>query len=130
MFMIITFTDFLIWNELHFPWFAQIRSGPHIPSAPVVSACAALHVQSSVATGVRGTDVDPTQRPAVRQPSGYFSLALLIATVIPTSNHRADCSHGQHRLCPIHFDSEIHRSLCFFPERDYLSNSNWSEWEE
>ena len=123
----ITFTDILICNELHFPWFAQIRPGPHIPSAPVVSACADLHVQSSVATGVRGTYVDPTQRPAVRHPSGYFSLALLIATVIPTSNHRAACSHGQHRLCPIHFYSEIHRSLCFFPERDYLSDSNWSE---
>lgn len=82
----VTFTDFWIWNELHFPRFAQIRPGPHTPSAPVVSACAALLIQSLVATGVKGTYVDPTQRRAVSHLSGYFPLALLTATVIPTSN--------------------------------------------
>ena len=120
----ITFTDFLIWNELHFPRFAQIRPGPHIPSAPVVSACAALHIRSSVATGVKGTYVDPTQRCAVSHLSGYFPLTLLTATVIPTSNHTEQFALTALSY-PCLWDSLI---PVFFPWKGLFIQFQWVWW--
>lgn len=48
-------------DELHFPWFAQIRPGPHIISAPVVPACVDLCIQFTLTISVKGKYVDPTQ---------------------------------------------------------------------
>lgn len=77
----------LIWHELHFLWFAQIRSGPYITSALVAPACAALSIHSSLAISVKSTYVDPTQEATRSVTSGYFSLVLLTTTAIRRSNH-------------------------------------------
>lgn len=43
--------------------------------------------------------------------SSYFFLVLLTTIAIPTSNHRAVCSHGQYRPCLDHYHSNF--QICF-----------------
>lgn len=66
----------VIWDELHFTWLAHIKPGPHITSAPMVPAFAALCIQSSLAIGVSDACVDPTQKAMGPLTSLAISLGL------------------------------------------------------
>ena len=83
----ITFTVFFIWDELHFSWFAQIRPG-HTSHQPPWSLLVLLFAFSPQWPGCQRYICRPHPRGhGVTDLSGYFSLVLLTAMVIPTSNH-------------------------------------------
>lgn len=129
----IRFTALLLWDELHFPWSAQIRPGPHITSAPVVPACADLSIQSSLTIGDKGKYVDPTQEATgslTSQATSLWSCWQPWLSQQVTTQSSLFPWPGQALSCPLLqwlWDSLI--SL-FSPERDYLSHFIGFKWEE
>lgn len=60
--------------------------------------------------------------------SSYFSLVLRTTIAIPTSNHRAVCSHGQYRPCPVHYYSNFQTHWSVFSLVCFLRLCIWFRW--
>lgn len=112
----IRFTVLLMWDELHFPWSAQIRPGPHITSHPVVPACADLCIQSSLTIGDKGKYVDPAQEAmgslTFRATSLWSCWQPWLSQQVTTQSSLFSWQGGP---CLVHYytDFETHWSLCF-----------------